>query len=604
MARIGVFVCRCGRNIASTVDVEAVSGAVRGHRDVVHCEVYTYMCSDPGQAKLREVIGTEKLTGVVVAACSPQLHEKTFRNAAAEAGLNPYLCEIANIREQCSWVHPEKDAATAKAIDLTLISTQKLKHNRPLTPITIPVTRRALVLGGGIAGIEAALDISRCGYEVILVEKEPFVGGRMASLTAIFPSLESPRYLLRPKVAQLLRDPKVRVLTNSQMVELEGFVGNFKARIRRRPPAAGHGMGMAAFPLAAIDTVAEEETIEVAVGAVIPALGSSTYPIAEISEYGSGSHPNVLSSFQFEQLLRAAEGSDLRRPSDGKIPNDVVFIQCVRSRDREHGKPYCSRICCMYTAKQAMLYKQRVPDGQAYVFYIDTRVHGKEHEDFIRRASEEYGVLYLRGRVSRLFPAADKIMVWGADTLSGRNVEIPADLVVLATAMLPGRDITEQARLLSIATDEHGFLSEAHPKLRPVETDTAGIFLAGTCQAPRDIAGTVAHASAAAAKVLALFSSRQLEREPEMARVDESRCVACLACAEVCPYRAITAREIRSRTGELIRLVAGVNEGLCHGCGLCVATCRSRSLDVDGFSDEQVFAEIAALGDSSWGKHD
>jgi heterodisulfide reductase subunit A len=599
MARIGVFVCSCGRNIAGTVDVEAVATALAGHPGVVHSCGYTYMCSDPGQGMLQEMIREQQLTGVLVAACSPQLHEKTFRTAVVGAGLNPYLCEMANIREHCSWVHADRGPATAKAIELSRISIEKLKLNRPLQPIRIPVTRRALVIGGGIAGIQVALDVSKSGYEVIVVEKKPFIGGRMAQLAAVFPSMESTRYLLRPKIAQLLADRRVRLLTNSELVELSGYVGNFKARIRRRPAPAGlksDSLLQDVFPLGMINMPETETTVEVEVGAVIPALGHSLYPLQQIAEYGAGKYDNVITSFQFEQLLRACEGRELRRPSDGKIPKEVVFIQCVRSRDRERGMPYCSRICCMYTAKQAMLFKQRVPDGQAYIFYIDTRVHGKEHEEFIQRASEEYGVMYLRGRVSRIFPQGDQIMVWGADTLSGRNVEIPADAVVLATAMLPGKDVVSQAKLLGISFDDHGFLNEAHPKLRPVETATAGIFLAGTCQAPLDIAGTVAHASGAASKVLELFSSRELERDPEMARVDESRCVGCLACAEVCPMRAITSGEIRDRDGNLVRTVAAVNEGLCQGCGLCTATCRSGSIDIEGCTEEQVFAEIEAFG--------
>jgi heterodisulfide reductase subunit A len=601
MARIGVFVCRCGRNIAGTVDVAAVAEKLASHPGVVHSEEYTYMCSDPGQLKVAQTISDQRLTGVVVAACSPQLHERTFRIACEKGGLNPYMCEMANIREHCSWVHPEEPATTEKAIELARVAVEKVKHSRPLTPIRIPVNRRVLVIGAGIAGIQVALDAARGGYDVVLVEREAYVGGHMAQLSATFPDMERSRFLLRPKLAQLLSHDNVWLLTNSEVVALTGFVGNFKATIRTRPSTGAEAdldLSDEVFPRG-VDRQRQESTVEVDVGAVVPAIGYDVYPLESISEYGSGSIPDVLTSLQFEQLLRTSEGGELRRPSDGSVPREVVFIQCVRSRDREHGMPYCSRICCMYTAKQAMLYKQRVPDGQAYVFYIDIRAQGKDDEEFIRQAAEQYGVMYLRGRVSRIFRQDGKVVVWGADTLSGMNVEIPADAVVLALAMTPARGALDVARLLGVSADDYGFLTEAHPKLRPVETSTAGIFLAGACQAPRDIGSCVAHASGAASKVLELFSARHLEREPEIAHIDENICAGCFDCREVCPSRAIEVKEIRDRRGELLDTVAMVNDGLCQGCGLCVATCRSGVADLEGYSDAQLFSQIEALG-SHW----
>ena len=602
MARIGAFVCWCGRNIAGTVDVKAVSAALRRHPGVVHAEDYTYLCSDPGQSKVREAVRDKKLGGVVVAACSPQLHESTFRGACAKAGLNPYLCEMANIREHCSWVHDEPGPATAKAIELAKAAVEKVRRARPLRPIRIPVTRRALVVGGGVAGIQTALGIAGTGHEVLLLERQPFVGGQMARLASTFPRLESARELLRPLLVRLLGHPRIRVLTSGELVELSGYVGNFVAKIRRRPSAEmpdGDDWRHELCPPQAAAPTPEEEIVEVEVGAVVAATGFDLYPLSAIGEYGGGRHADVMTSLDFERLLIRSEGGSLGRPSDGKVPREVVFVQCVRSRDRERGKPYCSRICCAYTAKQATLYKQRVPDGQAWVFYLDLRVQGKEDEEFVRRAVEDHGVMYLRGRVSRLFPRDDKLVVWGADTLSGKNVEIEADAVVLAAAMVPQGDASELARRLGISTDAHGFFSEAHPKLRPVETNTAGVYLAGTCQAPRGIAGTVAHASAAASKVIELFSSEQVERAPEIARVDATGCVGCFACREVCPYRAIEEEELRDRAGRSARKVAAVNEGLCQGCGLCVATCRSGMVDLDGYTDEQIFWQIAAFGRGS-----
>jgi heterodisulfide reductase subunit A2 len=598
VARIGVFVCRCGRNIAGTVDVAAVAETLAGHPGVVHSEEYTYMCSDPGQLKMAQTIADQRLTGVVVAACSPQLHERTFRIACKKGGLNPYMCDMANIREHCSWVHPEEPATTEKAIELTRAAIEKVKRSRPLTPIRIPVNRRVLVIGAGIAGIQVALDVARGGYDVVLVEREAHIGGHMARLSATFPDLERARFLLRPKLAELLSHDNIWLLTNSEVVELTGFVGNFKATIKTRPRSgtdSDDDLSDEVFPRG-VDHQRQESTVEVEVGAVVPAIGYDMYPLESIPEYGSGSIPDVLTSLEFERLLRTSEGGELRRPSDGRVPREVVFIQCVRSRDREHGMPYCSRICCMYTAKQAMLYKQRVPDGQAYVFYIDIRAQGKNDEEFIRRATEQYGVLYLRGRVSRVFPQDGKVIVWGADTLSGMNVEIPADAVVMALAMTPARGALDVARMLGVGADDCGFLTEAHPKLRPVETSTSGILLAGACQAPRDIGSCVAHASGAASKVLELFSSRHLEREPEIAHIDENICAGCFDCREVCPSRAVEVKEIRNRRGDLIDTVATVNVGLCQGCGLCVATCRSMAANLEGYSDAQLFSQIEALG--------
>jgi heterodisulfide reductase subunit A len=557
MSRIGVFVCWCGRNIAGTVDVAAVVDALGRHPGVVHAEDYTYMCSDPGQKKLIEVIGERDLDGVVVVACSPQLHDRTFKTAVAKAGLNPYLMEMANVREHCSWVHPEGEPTTRKAIEIARILTEKVKRNQPLVPIRIPVTRRALVLGGGIAGIQASLDIARAGYEVVLVERSSTLGGRASHLSRTFPHLEGASDLIRPKVDEVLSNERIQVLPASELEDLSGYVGNFQAKIRR-----------------------DGNTIEETVGAVVAATGFDLYPLEKVPEYGGGKIPGVVSSLEFEEILDSA---------DGDLPKEVVFVQCVRSRDPEKGVPYCSKICCLYTAKQAILYQQKMPGGQSYVFYTDVRVAGKAYEDFLRRAPEEFGVMYLRGRVSRIFEKGQKVVVWGADTLSGRNVEIEADMVVLATAMTPRVDSPEVAKKLGIAYDQHGFFSEAHPKLRPVETNTAGVFLAGACQAPRDIADTVAQASGAASKVLGLFSSDELEREPEVARIKEDQCSGCLDCAAVCAYRAIEAAEVRGRR------VARINEGLCQGCGLCVATCRSRSIDLDGYTDEELFAEIGVI---------
>jgi len=657
MARIGVFVCHCGENIGRTVDCAAVAEAAGAFPGVVKAIDYKYMCSDPGQQMIKDAICQEKLTGVVVAACSPRMHETTFRRAAAEAGLNPYLLEMANIREHCSWVHEDRRAATEKAIDLVRIMVEKVKRNAELHPIRVPVEPTALVIGGGIAGIQAALDIANGGKKVVLVEKSPSLGGHMARLGETFPTLDCSQCILTPRMVEVAAHPNITLMTYSEVVKVDGFIGNFEVTIRQKAryvdPATCTGCGacMEKCPVKTIpdefdaelgtrtaiyrpfpqavpnkpvidadhclmltkgkcgvcakvcptDAINYEDTdreITVKVGAIVAATGYELWDHSAYGEYGGGKLEDVINGFQFERLESASgpTGGEIRRPSDGKPVQTIVFIQCCGSRDPNRGVPYCSKICCMYTAKHAILYKHKMHHGRAVVFYMDIRAGGKNYEEFVRRAIETEGAEYVRGRVSRIYRRADgKLVVKGADTLAGRAVEIEADLVVLADAIVPRPASNRLAQMLGIAYDEHGFYSEAHPKLRPVETAKGGVFLAGACQAPKDIPDSVAQASAAASKVLALFSNPELEREPVVAKVNEDTCVHCGACIAACPYGAIEDKDITDSRGNVLRTVAYVNEGECQGCGTCVAVCRSNSIDLEGFTDEEVLAEIAAL---------
>jgi heterodisulfide reductase subunit A len=624
------------------VDVAKVAEAASRFPGVVYATHYEYMCSDPGQALIQRAIKEHRLNGVVVAACSPTMHEETFRRAASAAGLNPYLVEIANIREQVSWVH-EGSKATEKAIRVARAMVEKVRANQPLTPAEIGVTRRALVVGGGIAGIQAALDIANAGFEVILVEKSPSIGGHMAQLSETFPTLDCSQCILTPKMVEVSRHPKIRLLTYSEVVEVSGFVGNYRVRIRKKPTYVNpekcnlcgecakvcpvrvpnefdRGLSTRAaiyipFPQAipssytldernclgivplrcgrcaevceakAIDFDMHEEILEEEVGAIVLATGYELYPKEAMAEYGYGTIPDVIDGLEFERLLSASGPTrgEIRRPSDGKIPKEVVFIQCSGSRDPEHHKPYCSKICCMYTAKHALLYRHSVPDGKAYVFYIDIRAGGKDYEEFVNRAMEEERILYIRGKVAKVFREGDKVVVWGVDTLTGKRVEVRADLVVLAQAIVPSPGTEELARKLRIACGAEGFLREAHPKLRPLEALTAGVFLAGAAQGPKDIPEAVAQASGAAAKVVALLSQPKLEHAPEVAEVQEELCSGCGICAPQCPYGAITVDE-----------VAHVNEILCEGCGTCVAACPSGALTFRNVGDEQILRMVRA----------
>jgi heterodisulfide reductase subunit A2 len=665
MSRIGVFICHCGENIGATVDCARVAESCAKIPGVVYSVDYKYMCSDPGQNMVRAAIKERKLTGVVVAACSPRMHEPTFRRACAEAGLNPFLCEMANLREHCSWVHPKGEATTEKAIDVVSMLVAKVKRNTPLFPIKVPITRTALVIGGGIAGIQAALDIANAGRKVVLVEREPSIGGHMSQLSETFPTLDCSQCILTPRMVEVAQHPNITLYTYAEVEELAGFIGNFTARIRKRaksvdeklctgcgecatacpikkiPSEFNTGLGLRSaiyvpFPQAvpnkpvidrarctyflkgkcrfcetkcpakAIRFDQQDEIIDVEVGAVVVSTGFSVVEASFFPEYGYGVYKDVITGLQFERILSASGPTlgEVKRPSDGKTPQNVVFIACAGSRDPAKGIEYCSKICCMYTAKHAMLYKHKVHEGEATVFYMDIRAAGKGYDEFVRRAIEEDSVHYIRGRVSRVYERNGKLIVKGADTLlGGQQVEIEADLVVLASASVSSPGAEELARRLHVTYDAHHFFSEAHPKLRPVETNTAGIFLAGACQAPKDIPESVGQASAAASKVIGLFSNEELTREPIIAVVNRlgpplySTCVGCFTCRTACPYNAIESEEIRARDGRVLKTVARVNPGLCQGCGTCVAFCRSKSIDLQGYTHEQIYAQVTELFD-------
>jgi heterodisulfide reductase subunit A2 len=663
MSKIGVFVCHCGENIGATVDcarVAETSGSLDG---VAYSVDYKYMCSDPGQNLIKSAIKEKGLTGVVVAACSPRMHEPTFRKACAEAGLNPYMCEMANLREHVSWVHEKGEATTEKAIDLVRILVEKVKYNQSLNSIKVPVTKTALVVGGGIAGIQASLDIANTGHKVILIEKDPSIGGHMSQLSETFPTLDCSQCILTPRMVEVAQHPNITLYSYAELESIEGFIGNFKVKIRRKsksldeklctgcglcttkcpvkkiPSKFNEGLGMRTaiyvpFPQAVpnkpvIDrehctyylkgkcricekvcpTQAirfdQKDTIEeVEIGAIVLATGFSVKQTDFFPEYGYGKYQDVITGLQFERLASASGPTlgEIRRPSDGKVPQNIVFVACAGSRDEAKGIPYCSKICCMYIAKHAMLYQHKVHGGKSYVFYMDIRAGGKNYEEFVRRAIEEDGVNYVRGRVSRIYEKNGKLIVKGVDTLLGAMpVDIEADMVVLATAGVANDDAEALAQKLHVSYDAYKFFAEAHPKLKPVETNTAGIFLAGACQAPRDIPESVSMASGAAVKVACLFSQDELTRDPLIAVVNRmappvySSCVGCFLCVSACPYQAIEKEEIKNRAGEVIKTLARVNPGLCQGCGTCVAFCRTKSIDIQGYTHEQMYTEVMAL---------
>ena len=662
MQRIGVFVCWCGSNIAGTVDVVKVAEALKNEPGVVFSTNYQYMCSQAGQDIVIDAIKEHNLTGVVICSCSPRMHETTFRKAVAKAGLNPYMVEVANIREQCSWVHKDIETGTEKAIILGKAAIAKVTLNTPLTPGESPVTKRALVIGGGIAGIQTALDIADAGFEVDIVETKPTIGGKMAQLDKTFPTLDCAACILTPKMVEVAQNEKIRIFSYSEVTDVKGFVGNFTATIKKKARyvkedvCTGCGICTEKCPMkkvpnefnlgmnnrtaiyipfaqavpkvatidaanctmmksgkcglcaklctaGAIDYTQKDEFIEENYGAIVVATGYNPISMDKFDEFSYNQSKDVITSLEFERLTNAAgpTAGKLLRPSDGKHPQTIVFVQCVGSRCEncaEKGKEYCSKICCMYTAKHAMLTRDKYPDTDVYVFYIDVRTPGKAFDEFYRRAVEEYGVHYIKGMVGKVTPEGDKLMVRASDLLANTQLNIAADLVVLAAAIEPDKSARPLATMLTASMDTNDFFTEAHPKLRPVESPTAGVFLSGACQGPRDIPETVAQAGAAASKVIGLLAKDKLTGNPCVAQSNELMCNGCSTCANVCPYGAITYvdKEFRgpNRT-TLIRRVASVNEAVCQGCGCCTVACMSGAMDLKGFANAQIMSEVDAI---------
>lgn len=660
MQKIGVFVCWCGSNIAATVDVDAVVEAIKKEPGVVYAINYQYMCSEGGQSRIRQAIKDNNLDGIVICSCSPRMHEATFRKTAAAAGLNPYMVEIANIREHCSWIHKDRTEATEKAIILARTAVAKLMLDSPLTAGESKVVKRALVIGGGIAGIQSALDIAEAGYEVDIVEKSPTIGGKMAQLDKTFPTLDCAACILTPKMVEAAQNEKINLYTYSEVEAVSGFVGNFSVKIKKKARhvnadiCSGCGVctqkcpsrktknefnlgldnrGAIYIPFAqaipnvpvidtnaclhfktgkcgicqknctagAIDFNQKDEIIEREYGAIVAATGFNPISLEKFDEFSYSQSPDVVSSLEFERIMNAAGPTKghLQRPSDNKQPKTIVFVQCVGSRDTScRGKTYCSKICCMYTAKHAMLVREKYPDTDVHVFYIDVRTPGKNFDEFYRRAVEQYGVDYIKGMVGKVTPQDGKLLVQGSDLLANEQIVIEADMVVLAAAIEPDKSAKGIATMLTASIDTNNFFTEAHPKLRPVESPTAGVYLSGVCQGPKDIPETVAQASAAASKVIGLLAKDKLLCNPCVSHSNEMLCNGCSTCENVCPYGAITYidKEFKLPGRKIeVRRVAQVNEAVCQGCGACTVACPSGAMDLKGFSNKQIMAEVDAI---------
>ena len=569
------------------------------------------------------------------------------------------MVEIANIREHCSWVHKDKEVGTEKAIVLMRAAIAKLNLNKPLFPGESGVVKRALVIGGGIAGIQTALDIADAGYEVDVVEKSPTIGGVMAQLDKTFPTQDCSACILTPKMVDAAQHDKITLYTYSEVDEVSGFVGNFSVKIRQKARSVdsklcnGCGDCIEKCPMKkaksefdeglsnrkaiyvpfaqavpnvpvidqtqclkfktgkcglcetvclpkAIDFQQQDEILEREYGVIIAATGFRPMSPERYGEYGYGQLPDVVTSLEFERIMNAAgpTGGSLVRMSNGEKPKSIVFVQCVGSRaDAERGKSYCSKICCMYTAKHAMLVRDKYPDIDVSVFYIDVRTPGKNFDEFYRRAVEQYGVKYIKGMVGKVAEEDGRLRVQGSDLIEDTQIILDADLVVLATAVQAQAGIRPLATMLTASMDQNNFFSESHAKLRPVESPTAGIFLSGVCQGPKDIPETVAQAGAAAVKALGILSKDKLIGNPCVAGSDALLCNGCSSCENVCPYGAITyaEKEINDHGKRSIRRLAEVNEAICQGCGGCTVACPSGAMDLKGFTSRQIMAEVDAI---------
>ena len=655
--RIGVYICHCGLNIAGTVDVEEVAEYAGSLDSVVVSRHYRYMCSDPGQALIKEDIEKLGLNRVVVASCSPRMHELTFRSACQDGGLNPYLYEQANIRELCSWVHNDKKIATQKAKDIVRAAVRRVYWNEPLEVKEAPVNPDVLVVGGGIAGIQASLDIANGEHKVYLVEREPSIGGHMIQLDRTFPTLDCSECILTPKMSEVGSHPFIELLAYSEVEEVSGSIGNFKVRVRKKArhidesKCIGCGVCMEKCPwkvdsefevglakrkaiyipfaqaipnLATVDAdlcayiqsggkkcgacikfceagaITKEtllnqtdQIVEFEVGSIIVATGYDVFDPSVMPRYGYGKYDNVITGLEFERITCAAGPTGGRIVlKNGREPESVAIIHCVGSRDQNYHE-YCSRVCCMYGLKYAHLIKE-FTNAQVYEMYIDMRCFGEGYEEFYKRVSEE-GVTFIRGKVAKVTDRAvteeekGKLVVSVVDTVLGSLMRVPVDMVILCTALEVRSDAEQVAKIFTLNRRADGFFLERHVKLDPVATPTDGVFIAGCCEGPKDIPDTVAQASAAAAKVLSLISKGKITLESAVAQVDETRCLGCGRCEEICDFHA--PRVIHTDG----RWVSTINETLCKGCGACAVACPTGAMSIRHFTQEQILSMVGAL---------
>ncbi|MDH4221109.1 MAG: CoB--CoM heterodisulfide reductase iron-sulfur subunit A family protein [Candidatus Bathyarchaeota archaeon] len=579
--RLGVFVCHCGVNIGGVVKVPEVVEYAKTLPQVTYAEDNIYTCSEAGLDSIKDAIKKYNLNRVIVASCTPRTHEPLFRSACNEAGLNPYLFEMANIREQCSWVHPkEPQKATEKAKDVVRMAVARAAWLEPQIEPEVEIKDSALVIGAGMAGLTSALTLANQGFKVHLVEKEDKIGGNVRRLYKLYPTMEEAEKILEPVVEAVKKQKNIELLTSATVGEVGGYVGNFNVTVNRKG-----------------------EKIPLNVGTIIVACGALNYqPPTGLYQYGV--HDNVITQLELDEMLR-----------EGKLgkPERVVMIQCVGGRKgeirgyelesfpksdtakllrkvlkakKEEGWPYCSRICCMNAIKNAILIKTVSPKTDVIILYSDLRVY-KEYEDFYSRSRdlEVKFIKFLEIVTPEISETPDKkLKVLAYDMLAGREAEFVADYVVLSTPLIPHKDEVTLARMLKIPISPDGFLMEAHLKLRPVDTAMDGIYLAGSASGPKDVPETIISAKAAAARAAILMANKKMRTEAITAMVDEDLCIGCGLCEELCPFGAPRIEESKSK----------LIEALCRGCGVCAAECPRRAITMRHYSDQQVLAQVEA----------
>jgi heterodisulfide reductase subunit A len=634
--RVGVYVCHCGGNISDTVDMEKVKESIARIDGVVVAETNEYVCSSPGQDMIKNGIKDLDLNRIVVASCSPRMHLETFKRAVSEAGLNPYRFEMANIREQCSWVHNDRDLATEKAIDIIRGAVNRVTRLEELEPQKMDVKKSILVIGGGIAGISAAIEIADKGYEVTLIEKSPSIGGHMAQLSKTFPTLDCSACTLAPKMVYVSQHPNVKIITMSEPIAVAGSPGNYDVLIKKRPRYVDEdkctSCGECAkvcpvripskfdegltqersiyLPFAqaipnsyvidkenclffnrgvcklcerfckgnAVDFEQEEETFELNVGAIVVCTGYEQIDSSIFGQYNFGKHPNIVTNLQFERIAIQGFG----RPSDGKPPRKVAFILCAGSRDAEKGVKYCCKIGCMNAIKESILLDKAVTNAESWIFYTDIRAHGKGYEEFYATA-REHKINFVRGRVADIIPLnPDKILVRADDTLLGTRVQETFDLVVLQAAIIPRSGTQELARVIGIPTGSDGFFLERHHKLRPVDTAREGIYICGCAVGPKDIRETTLEAMGTASKVATFLGKGEFLTSPQIAFIMPEKCNLCEVCIKVCPVGAIT----------LADGVVKIDPVSCVGCGICVPNCPEEAIDLHHYTEDQLIEQI------------
>lgn len=639
--RTGVFFCRCSGIISDRIDESRVLESARSLPDVVAVDSHNLACSPDGKNWLEQKIKEHDLDSVVVVACSPKLHEKTFMDVLEKAGLNPFMVQMANVREQVAWITPDRERATEKAIAYTRAAIRRVQLHEPLETKQISCNTDVLVIGGGVAGLETAQNLSRAGRKIFIVEKEPYIGGRVARFEEVFPSMECAPCMIAAKLQEVLQDPNITVMTNSEVVEVKGFLGNFEVKIMKKAssidPISCLGCGECypvctvevdnkfdenlgkrkaiyvpfpgalpnvpvidrdiclhynggdcracadACPLMAVDFDQQDETIDLFVGGIVVAIGGELIDAREIKELGFGDIPDVLTSMQFERLnaSNGPTGGQIIK-KNGEQPKSIALVHCVGSRTDEH-KNYCSSICCLYTMKFIHHLKHKIPGIKIVDYYRDLCFPGKRSQIFADNELKGVEAIRFSGKIS-LSRDGDSIKIT-VKPKRGRSSEKSFDMVILAPAMVPPRDANKIAELLDINLDEHGFFAEDHPKMNIYTSSVDGIGIAGTAQSPKSVEDAMMQGTAVAGRLLSqLVPGRMLEVETKTAYIDEELCSGCKMCIAMCPYSAISYN--------IEKKISEVNEVLCKGCGTCVATCPSGSAKARHFTREQISAEL------------